>query len=141
MLSAFLGAAARAVQLLPQLPRLGLVGLVRGYRFWLQPWLGNVCRYEPSCSSYALQALQQHGAAKGLVLAVWRVLRCNPWSHGGNDAVPAAGQWRCAHGPGESCARSSDDLNQNSRGLLTRHVQPEATSNSVDAVPVNRNQP
>ncbi len=46
-------------------PRLGLIGLVRGYRLFFKAWLGNVCRFEPSCSAYALGALQQHGAAAG----------------------------------------------------------------------------
>lgn len=72
------------------LPRLALIGLVRGYRFLLKPWLGNVCRFEPSCSAYALGALQQHGAAAGAYLAARRILRCHPWCDGGCDPVPAA---------------------------------------------------
>lgn len=70
------------------LPRLVLLALVRGYRLLLSPWIGNVCRYHPSCSQYALDALNRHGALGGTSLAVWRVLRCNPWSLGGCDAVP-----------------------------------------------------
>ena len=68
---------------LMQLPRRLLVGLVRGYRLLLSPWIGNVCRYYPSCSQYALDALNRHGALGGSALAAWRVLRCNPWSLGG----------------------------------------------------------
>ena len=71
-----------------QLPRLALIGLVRGYRLLLKPWLGNVCRFEPTCSAYALDALQQHGAAAGAYLAVRRILRCHPWCDGGCDPVP-----------------------------------------------------
>lgn len=65
--------------------------LVQGYRLLLKPWLGNACRFEPTCSAYALQALQQHGALRGAALSGWRILRCNPWCDGGCDPVPAAG--------------------------------------------------
>jgi putative membrane protein insertion efficiency factor len=74
---------------LVRLPQALLIGLVRGYRFFLKPWLGNACRFEPTCSAYALQALQQHGAVVGSTLAAGRVLRCNPWCDGGCDPVPA----------------------------------------------------
>jgi putative membrane protein insertion efficiency factor len=69
-------------------PCRALLLLVRGYRYFLSPWIGNVCRYEPTCSAYALQALQRHGAAAGSWLAAGRVLRCNPWCQGGCDPVP-----------------------------------------------------
>ena len=69
-------------------PRAFLVALVQGYRLLLRPWVGNVCRYDPSCSQYALDALNRHGALGGSSLAAWRVLRCNPWSPGGVDPVP-----------------------------------------------------
>lgn len=72
------------------LPRRLLIGVVQGYRYLLKPWLGNVCRFEPSCSAYALQSLQQHGAAAGSYLMVARILRCHPWCDGGCDPVPAA---------------------------------------------------
>ena len=62
-----------------------LVGLVRGYQWVLSPLLGDRCKYHPTCSQYAIDALHEHGAARGTVLAVWRVLRCNPWSAGGVD--------------------------------------------------------
>lgn len=71
-----------------QMPRRLLVGLVRAYQLLFSPWLGNVCRYYPSCSHYALDALNRHGALGGTALAAWRVLRCNPWSPGGVDPVP-----------------------------------------------------
>ncbi len=51
------------------------------------------CRYAPTCSNYAIEALHAHGAAKGTLLAMWRLARCNPWSKGGVDRVPPAGQW------------------------------------------------
>jgi putative membrane protein insertion efficiency factor len=63
--------------------------LVRGYRLLLSPLvpqtIGGRCKYHPSCSQYALDALRDFGLVRGTVLAVWRVLRCNPWSHGGVD--------------------------------------------------------
>jgi putative membrane protein insertion efficiency factor len=77
---------------LMQTPRLFLTGLVHGYRLLLKPWVGNVCRYEPSCSAYALEALDEHGAARGGMLAVARILRCHPYCHGGHDPVPATFQ-------------------------------------------------
>jgi uncharacterized protein len=62
-----------------------LVGLVRVYQWVLSPLLGDRCKYHPTCSQYAIDALHEHGAARGSVLAAWRVLRCNPWSAGGVD--------------------------------------------------------
>ncbi|MDP5238904.1 membrane protein insertion efficiency factor YidD [Uliginosibacterium sp. 31-16] len=64
------------------------VWLLQGYRYAISPWLGNRCRYYPSCSAYAIEALHKHGLLKGLRLAVWRVLRCHPWCDGGHDPVP-----------------------------------------------------
>jgi len=63
------------------LPRL----LVRGYQRLLSPLLPARCKYHPTCSQYALDALREYGLARGVVLAAWRLLRCNPWSHGGVD--------------------------------------------------------
>jgi len=65
-----------------------LVGLVRGYQILLSPLLGQRCKYYPTCSAYAIDAIRVHGAARGLMLASWRVLRCNPFSDGGIDYVP-----------------------------------------------------
>lgn len=73
---------------LTELPRQCLMALVRGYRYFLSPWLGSACRFEPTCSAYALQALQRHGAAAGSALTVGRLLRCHPWCAGGHDPVP-----------------------------------------------------
>jgi len=69
-------------------PRLALIGLVQLYRFLLKPWLGNACRFEPSCSAYALVALRRHGAVRGAALSGWRLARCHPWCDGGHDPVP-----------------------------------------------------
>ncbi len=65
-----------------------LVRLVDFYRARVSPLLPPLCRFEPSCSSYAREALLRHGAAKGTILAIWRVLRCNPLCKGGVDPVP-----------------------------------------------------
>jgi uncharacterized protein len=66
-----------------------LIGLLRGYRFAISPLYGQVCRYHPSCSAYALEAVTTHGALRGSWLAVRRVARCHPWAAGGYDPVPA----------------------------------------------------
>ena len=60
---------------------------IRAYQLLLSPLLGPRCRYYPSCSEYAAQAIQRYGILRGLVLAGWRLLRCNPWSRGGVDPV------------------------------------------------------
>lgn len=73
--------------------RLLLTGVIVGYRTLLSPLLGPRCRFHPSCSTYALEAIRVHGAAKGTVLATWRVCRCNPWNAGGVDLVPEPGRW------------------------------------------------
>ncbi len=62
--------------------------LLRFYQLAISPMMSPRCRFYPSCSNYALEALQVHGAAKGSLLAVKRVCRCNPWNHGGHDPVP-----------------------------------------------------
>ena len=66
-----------------------LIALVRAYRLLLSPWLGNACRFEPTCSAYALEALDRHGAAAGSALTIGRIARCQPWCRGGHDPVPA----------------------------------------------------
>jgi putative membrane protein insertion efficiency factor len=65
-----------------------LIGLVKGYRLLLSPWLGSACRFYPTCSAYSLEALERHGAAAGTYLTVARLARCHPWCNGGIDEVP-----------------------------------------------------
>ena len=79
---------------LGSLPQRLLLALVRGYRLLLKPWLGNACRFEPTCSAYAIEALERHGATRGSVLAAWRLVRCHPWCAGGCDPVPATFELR-----------------------------------------------
>lgn len=65
-----------------------LIGLLRAYQYAISPLLGRSCRFFPTCSEYAVEALGKYGAAKGGYLAVRRVLRCHPWHPGGYDPVP-----------------------------------------------------
>ena len=89
-----------------------LKGLVRAYQLLFSAWVGGDCRFEPTCSAYAMQALDRHGAAAGSYLAARRLLRCHPWCEGGHDPVPVRPP-----------------------GLFSRHVEPGpvpgATSNST----------
>lgn len=83
--------AARAVVVAP----------VVVYQRLISPGLPRRCRYEPTCSRYAVQAVGEYGILRGLVLATWRLLRCNPWSHGGYDPVATQGLFKVEdrHGP------------------------------------------
>jgi len=81
-----------------------LRGLIWIYRMVVSPMLGPNCRFEPSCSQYAIDALQAHGALRGSGLAARRVLRCNPWHPGGFDPVLPA-QCGCSPSPSGTLAR------------------------------------
>ncbi len=72
-----------------------LIGLVKAYRFLFSPWVGHNCKYLPTCSQYALSALERHGALKGSYLTVLRLLRCSPFGKGGIDEVPEEFKWNC----------------------------------------------
>lgn len=68
---------------------IGVVRIIIGwYQYWVSPWVGPCCRFEPTCSHFADQAIQRHGLCKGILLAVGRVLRCHPFHPGGFDPVP-----------------------------------------------------
>ena len=71
-----------------RLPQMALIGLVKAYRLLISPALGSNCRFDPSCSAYSLQALNQHGAMAGSYLTLRRLGRCHPWCEGGHDPVP-----------------------------------------------------
>ena len=71
-----------------------MIAPIRFYRRFISPALPPSCRYYPSCSLYAIGAIERHGAGKGLLLAIWRILRCNPFSGGGYDPVPEKGKWK-----------------------------------------------
>lgn len=72
---------------------------IHAYQRWISPALPSTCRYYPSCSNYAIEAIEMHGALKGLLLTTWRLLRCNPWTRGGVDHVPEPGEWRYRYAP------------------------------------------
>lgn len=65
-----------------------IVALVKAYQYAISPFLGNNCRFYPCCSEYSVEAIERHGALKGLWLAMKRIGRCHPWSAGGFDPVP-----------------------------------------------------
>ena len=71
-------------------PRMPFVWFIRAWRIVVSPFYGQVCRYYPSCSMYGLEAFEIHGVLKGMVLTGWRILRCNPLTHGGVDHVPGS---------------------------------------------------
>lgn len=73
--------------------RLLLIGFLRAYRLLVSPLYGDVCRYYPSCSAYALESVQRFGAVRGSWLAARRVARCHPWAGGGVDPVPDRYSW------------------------------------------------
>lgn len=71
-----------------------LQGPIRFYQKYISPHLGKNCRFVPTCSQYALEALEVHGAFKGSLLSIWRILRCNPLGKYGFDPVPPKGSWK-----------------------------------------------
>ncbi|MEO2116764.1 MAG: membrane protein insertion efficiency factor YidD [bacterium] len=70
------------------IPSLFFVTLIKGYQTILSPLLGSNCRYEPTCSQYAIDVIKEWGSLKGSVLALKRILRCHPWSESGYDPIP-----------------------------------------------------
>lgn len=90
------------------LPRNAAIAVMHAYRRLISPLYGQVCRYHPSCSRYAVEAYQQRGFVVGTALTAWRLLRCNPWTRGGVDDVPPARR---------------PDVVINSRGYARPHVR------------------
>jgi uncharacterized protein len=74
-----------------------LIAFIRFYQYAFSPMLGQRCKYYPSCSNYAIGAIREHGPLKGIGLAGWRLLRCNPFSNGGYDPVPPRRHQDCGH--------------------------------------------
>ena len=83
-------AGKRLLLILLGRPKRALIGLIQVYRLMFSPWLGSACRFEPSCSAYGLQAIEQHGALRGSSLTLCRLARCQPWCAGGLDPVPSS---------------------------------------------------
>lgn len=95
-----------------------LIGLLRAYRFAISPLYGQVCRYHPSCSAYALEAVTVHGSIKGSWLAMRRIARCNPWARGGYDPVPPHKSHHTgAAAPTHKTSRQEPDLTSTTRGV------------------------
>ncbi|MDE6672567.1 MAG: membrane protein insertion efficiency factor YidD [Ruminococcus sp.] len=94
-----------------------LILLVKFYRKFISPLFPPCCKYYPTCSTYALQAIERFGAFRGILLAIWRLLRCNPWSMGGIDYVPEKFTFRIKkydYTSCECCSQHYDDKdNQN----------------------------
>jgi len=65
-----------------------MIAMIKIYQFLFSPFFGQSCRFAPSCSEYAITVFEKHGTLKGAGLAIWRILRCNPWSDGGQDPAP-----------------------------------------------------
>lgn len=95
------------------LPALVLIAPIRFYQRFITPYTPATCRYYPTCSAYAVTALRTRGALVGTGLTIWRLLRCNPWSDGGVDHVPATGFRRERSGGTGSC---SDEETEASAG-------------------------
>ncbi len=93
-----------------RIPKTVLLGLLRGYKWVLSPMLPPACRYVPTCSEYAAEAIERYGAFRGSVLAIWRVLRCHPFVRGGYDPVPwnALGSRRKADACGAALRQTAE---------------------------------
>ena len=106
-----------------------LIWLLKGYRLVISPLYGNVCRYYPSCSAYALRAVEVHGAVKGTWLAGRRLLRCHPWTPGGYDPVPGTPEYeeeaRLQAAAAHQGHHRHDDLHPHDQGL---HDLPVSSS-------------
>lgn len=72
----------------PALARRCVIAVFRGYKYLLSPLLPPACRFVPTCSQYAIEAVEKHGVLRGLLMAAWRILRCHPFARGGYDPVP-----------------------------------------------------
>jgi putative membrane protein insertion efficiency factor len=82
-----------------------LIAPIKAYQYLLSPWLGHWCRFTPSCSNFAIQAIQIRGPILGLFLALKRVSRCHPWCTGGHDPVPMPRSAISPHNPADSAAQ------------------------------------
>ena len=100
-----------------------LIALITGYRAVISPLYGNVCRYHPSCSAYGLRAVEVHGALKGTGLAAYRILRCNPFTHGGYDPVP---------GTPEADAWAAEQAHHTDHPAVRPSASPTRTSTTTE---------
>ena len=114
----------RLLTALANAPRALLMGLVRAYRTLFSPWVGQACRFEPTCSRYALEALEKHGALGGTVMTTWRLLRCHPLCAGGHDPVPDNAPW---------ARRTSPPSTAPAAGLFTGLLHRDAAPGTASA--------
>ena len=87
----------------------GIIGFLKLYRTFVSPMYGQVCRFYPSCSAYALEAVERHGAVRGCWLAARRLVRCHPWNPGGYDPVPPKDVHHCGDSVSANQAGSAAD--------------------------------
>ncbi len=120
-----MGVVARAVVRAPG--RLVVLAL-RGYQRYISPMTPPTCRYYPSCSQYAVIAVQRHGLLRGAALATWRLLRCNPWSAGGVDDVPERAPRGHHHVHVGGATASSSAVNSPEDGRMVETVPQGPTS-------------
>jgi len=99
------------------------VGAVRAYQWTIRPLIGANCRFWPSCSDYAVEAVREHGAVRGSALAGWRILRCNPWCQGGYDPVPAGAH----HGGGQADKRRPSSVSAGVHNVRPPALTPDPT--------------
>ena len=99
---------SRFLATLAQLPRLLLVGLIRTYQLLISPHLGNTCRFHPTCSQYAIEALREYGVCRGLVLTLYRLGRCHPWGGCGYDPPRWFGEAPAGTSPDPANATADD---------------------------------
>jgi putative membrane protein insertion efficiency factor len=104
-----------------------LIAVVRLYRLLLSPWVGDQCRFYPTCSQYTIEALERHGAAAGSYLGAVRILRCHPWCAGGHDPVPERFTWA----PWRARAAESDKNSSASDAVYTAFTVPMHNSASL----------
>ena len=114
-----------------------LIAPIRWYQRWISPALPPTCRFYPSCSAYAVRALETHGPVIGLYLAIRRLLRCHPWTPGGIDQVPPKGQWSSTPTPYDP-DEDQIDSNQTQRNRTQRN---RTISNAPSSETVTRSQP
>jgi uncharacterized protein len=95
---------------------------IRFYRRFLSPLKPPMCRFGPTCSAYAVEAIETHGILRGLALAAWRILRCNPLCKGGYDPVPPPGRWRSPE------RRYPDGSGRAARGAPETEVETRAAA-------------
>jgi len=142
------------------LPAMVLIAPIRFYQRFITPYTPATCRYYPTCSAYAVTALRTHGAVVGTGLTIWRLLRCNPWSSGGIDHVPAKGQLRHRHSddrisdadpghrdPAGEYSVGQDPVGQRERGEASGSsstvdpAEPRSAGTDLDAPPTAARQP